>query len=351
MNVQLHGYSGRGEVLAIDTFNFPSSYPQYTNLLGLKFLYNNHRILRSSAHISREMLDQRLLDWFLEVANGSEVSLLQDLADMIQMYSPKYAEIAIEVLRARNSAVRQVQIEDTCTVESRNDKVNLPRNHVYNDRQSVHDTTINKSVKRAVVSLCQDFHTLGVPYDNLSGPIDSIQSYLIRNHGEWINDVIIRIRSDNADFGINVYLYQVFIAVWAFIEHNPNRDDMEERLIDEMKEMRNMCASGHLSRLVNALQGYTDKYVIRISDKEQIRAVVSSYLTKKLKEAPESVHDDMFVMGNEYIEYVKHVVMEKIPEWYEQYGEVDKFSAAVSEFAGTHISIVYPEDMKDWEKS
>ena len=50
--------------------------------------------------------------------------------------------------------------------------------------------------------------------------------------------------------------------------------------------MTKYCTTGHLSRLINVLQGYTDdkKLSIVISDEQQIKAVIYNYLdTEKYK--------------------------------------------------------------------
>lgn len=72
--------------------------------------------------------------------------------------------------------------------------------------------------------------------------------------------------------------------------------ELKIRLLEEIISMAQYCSTGHLSRFINVIQGFTEDpaLCITISDFAQIKSVVANVLQKILSSAPEDVLDSMF---------------------------------------------------------
>lgn len=79
-------------------------------------------------------------------------------------------------------------------------------------------------------------------------------------------------------------LAEVFIHIWARIQTKSDveKDLLGGRLIDELIEMADTCASGHAARLVNVLA--TVDFDLRISWEDQINANINGRLMAKMRD-------------------------------------------------------------------
>ena len=139
-----------------------------------------------------------------------------------------------------------------------------------------------------------------------------------------VNDVIDRIEIDTARFSHGddrFSLYNVFSNLWVFITRHKQQDELKTRLLEELNEMHSYCSTGHLSRLINVIQGYTEdpKLCIKISEQSQIKAVVSVILEKILSNAPEDVMDSMIGDQTLFAQFIVNEVNKKLPKLMEEY--------------------------------
>ena len=139
-----------------------------------------------------------------------------------------------------------------------------------------------------------------------------------------VNDVIDRIEIDTARFSHGddrFSLYNVFSNLWVFITRHKQQDYLKTRLLEELNEMHSYCSTGHLSRLINVIQGYTEdpKLCIKISEQSQIKAVVSVILEKILSNAPEDVMDSMIGDQTLFAQFIVNEVNKKLPKLMEEY--------------------------------
>lgn len=172
--------------------------------------------------------------------------------------------------------------------ETKNDKT------VYDDSQNVHDVNINETVIIASHRLIELFSETEF---NRKEVLESLQE-IDSSCTNIVNDVIDRIEIDTAHFSHGddrFSMYNVFSNLWVFIIRNKQRNELKIRLLEEFNEMHAYCSTGHLSRLINVIQGYTEdpKLCIKISEKSQIKAVMSIIIEKILSNAPEDVMDSM----------------------------------------------------------
>lgn len=166
---------------------------------------------------------------------------------------------------------------------------------VYQDSQNVHNSDVNKSVKRACRQMILDARNSSGYHVEFK---ESEVVHALAPPSPIIAKSLSRIQIDTARFlseGCNFTLYDVFSALWWVIQSRPQKTEMLKRLREELVSMSTYCSTGHLARLVNVVQGFDncEAYTIKISTKDQISAVVSTRLNKALQSAPEEVMDSM----------------------------------------------------------
>ena len=99
---------------------------------------------------------------------------------------------------------------------------------------------------------------------------------------------------DTSRFEYELSLSDILILIWNKIKSSKDKDEMEKRLIEELTDMNGLCATGHLSRLINVMSGFYEG-VIKISYKDQIKTYVYRHYNKVLETHPdqEIILDEM----------------------------------------------------------
>lgn len=230
---------------------------------------------------------------------------------------------------------------------------------VYKDSQNVHNSTINQSVLSAGENLIQIIDLLNtysaklkteedpdeISYlrSSLTGVIkditsktlnevldilpvntDNAEEYLTRKYPK--NSYIIKLICDRLVFDTSIFssysLSDIFSALWTLISIHHNKDDLMDRLMEEMLEMNTTCTTGHLSRFINVIQGYVtnDKLLIKMSNYDSFKASCIFYLNKNLQDAPDEVQDSMFEDKVLFYEYVLKLIQRQLPVWKKENG-------------------------------
>lgn len=154
------------------------------------------------------------------------------------------------------------------------------------------------------------------------------------SHNEIISTVLERIEIDTSRFkcGENMFsLYDVFSSLWSYINKHEYCADLYKRLIEEMTSMTKYCTTGHLSRFINVLQGYTDdkKLSIVISDEQQIKSVVYNYLDTEMRNAPDEITDAMISSNKTpFYDFILLKMNQRIVMLCNEYGEVQDYILA-----------------------
>jgi hypothetical protein len=149
---------------------------------------------------------------------------------------------------------------------------------VYADTQSVHNSTIQQTLRESMLRLLNEKITEKdviplVLSDSVLSPF--AKESLV----EYSRDESIRTE-------LNVTFSDVLVLVWNRIIVSPHSDDIKTVLNSEMTDAECKCFTGRISRLVNCLNGFDELVVIKISDNEQIGNVIS-IIKMKLEEANE----------------------------------------------------------------
>jgi hypothetical protein len=67
---------------------------------------------------------------------------------------------------------------------------------------------------------------------------------------------------------------EVLCCVWQVISEHKESSEIKKILNTEMKDSMCKCFTGRLSRLVNCLNGFDSRVLIKISDKNQILNII-----------------------------------------------------------------------------
>src|SRR3972149_10219204 len=259
-------------------------YTYYIQLL--KFLLRSHM----SEQVLKTTIVQELHNLF-DDRKTTEFNCM-DIADTLLLSGYRNeGELLLTRLRIRHNLI-ELKGEDK-------------RDTVYSDSQNVHNKNINETVVKAGYYLIADYYDAE---DEMRNPVDpdvvKVELSELRPlSSELIERVIERIQIDVSRFSYSSTgkkedqeeygMYKVFVSLWRFINKHIYKDELKLRLIEEMVAMADYCSTGHLSRFVNVIQGYTtdSKLIIKISDKDQLKSVIFGYLTKEMERAPDTIHE------------------------------------------------------------
>ena len=293
----------------------------------LKYILNTNLILRSCEHCTD------VLDEFEQLFGNENVSIYtkMEIADVFLLNNR--TQRGHEML----DILRELEYRLVLNPNDVNNAALYQRMMtVYGDSQNVHSTNLNESVLKACVHLMELEQPNGFDTDT----IKEILYKVVPEKCDYIDSVMERIEIDTSRFkcGDNMFgLYDVFSSLWAWISKHPSKEELYCRLVEEMVAMGKYCSTGHASRFINVIQGYSDDegLHVRISDEQQIRAVVGHYLDTVMMNATEDVTGAM--IGDEqtaFYEFIEYRMNDRIPQLLEEYGEVqDHIITAVKAYS------------------
>ena len=138
---------------------------------------------------------------------------------------------------------------------------------VYQDKQSIHNSSIQKSFRESVNKLLS------------KRPILSLERTLEEIVNSELSDIC---KSSLVDYSsskdihgeLNITFGDLLLAVWDRIRTHENKQDIYKILSQEMSDALCMCFTGRITRLVNTLSGFVPEVIMHISDNEQISNLV-----------------------------------------------------------------------------
>ena len=138
---------------------------------------------------------------------------------------------------------------------------------VYQDKQSIHNSSIQHSFRESVNRLLS------------KRPILSLEKTLEEIVSSELSDECKSSLMDYSSRGdihgeLNITFGDLLIAVWDRIRTHENKQDILSILSQEMSDALCMCFTGRITRLVNTLSGFVPEVEIKISDNEQISNLV-----------------------------------------------------------------------------
>lgn len=159
---------------------------------------------------------------------------------------------------------------------------------IYSNRQNAHVKSIDHNALLILEKI------LSLEYKDQ--PFDQVQGLVLTaaSHHAQVQSALTRIALDRATYGaLNLDLRTILVKVWGYIEHATDfKDEMTQRLIEELIEADQKCSSGFVVRMVNALSGFTDEIHLGISFEEQIVANLEARLNDRIKRIQDGEYRD-----------------------------------------------------------
>jgi hypothetical protein len=95
--------------------------------------------------------------------------------------------------------------------------------------------------------------------------------------------------------------------VWTTVRQHKEADEIKRVMDQEMKDSICRCFTGRLSRLVNCLNGFDDRVVVKISDQQELANLIIGIRQKtdSLEEQQQMVQREMSDRG-----YGKQIIQE-----------------------------------------
>nr|QBK87320.1 MAG: hypothetical protein LCMAC201_02300 [Marseillevirus LCMAC201] len=187
--------------------------------------------------------------------------------------------------------------------------VEVPERHqiiagtIFDDSQNVHTTEVNEAINESLLNLCKDpevrGNTVYKVYDDITDMINKLPSEDIRttpNQRRRAKAALTRYIEDRAVFTERrIKLGAILVLIWNRMVRHKEFVELCYRLIDELSEAFNTCATGHLSRVVSVLVSYYPDIVQFASFKTQLKNNILARINAAVRKAPEDLQGDLFI--------------------------------------------------------
>jgi hypothetical protein len=162
--------------------------------------------------------------------------------------------------------------------------------NVYTNLQNVHDENIDASIESILLQIsslkCKEKDGKFIDFSHIWSEIENMSKSLSPEDKDKVNSSLLRISIDQQIYTGSQTLKSVFCKVWQIIGDHDERDNLYARMIDELVDMADTCSSGHLSRIVNILSGFTVNgsiISINIGWEKQLQSNLVARLNARIK--------------------------------------------------------------------
>lgn len=172
------------------------------------------------------------------------------------------------------------------------------KNQYYEDKQNIHNSSINSSAQRYIRSIVKH-DPRPTSYTDIHS---AISECIYKNNIPAENRIKIfksldRINIDTATFTDYRITCADFLGyIWNRIQKHDYKNELENRLIEELIDMADTCSTGHINRLVNVFSGF-DENVITISWKDQIKANKNLLIERYIKDMKDDELKEDIIIG------------------------------------------------------
>lgn len=142
-------------------------------------------------------------------------------------------------------------------------------NTLYTNSQNVHNEQLESSILE-LIEFFAEYTTLlinriPITFQQVRRQIENL------SNKEKIQLSLNRIQIDRVLFSkYNMSLETLLIKLWSYIQNNEEyKEQLIQRLLEELEDMSGTCSSGFASRIVNVISGFGD-FSLRISWEDQI---------------------------------------------------------------------------------
>lgn len=223
------------------SFLFNQQNSTYYQILSAQYLLKNVEL--SIDEIQK--IELKILDFSSN--SNLEYNRRADAADVILKFGTDFnKKIAIQIIKQLG--------EINGTVKT-----------IYDNAQNVHINEIDKSIEDILAQL-SDINII-VDFDTIKTDIKQ------KTKSKNVSFALNRIYIDKSLYSkYNYTLLNILLKIYNYIANHQNKQikqQLYQRLIEELEEMSDTCSSGFASRLVNVLSGFDD-FNLKISFEQQI---------------------------------------------------------------------------------
>jgi len=294
------------------------------------------RLLVAQYICNRSMSNNEILgiyEWVQFIANNNTINrdIKANAIDILKLTNnPLYMIRADNILRAENRervpqrhvGRRGAPIGDIAMQQALLANFGQPpraqkyrQKTIYKDTQTVHNHAINESVLNTMQDL-QTQHAGDNTRGNFQEILNGITDTAVRKR---VNNAYNRIQTDSSTYRNGMSLPTSFNNLLQHIDGHEHKEELQKRLVEEMSEMSGMCATGHLARMANTLQGFEENR-IKVDPQDEIYAKLSHVIQQRAQE-DEAVMDMLMDPGSQqFTEMVNNVAEEILPELHQDYG-------------------------------
>lgn len=201
-----------------------------------------------------------------------------------------------------------------------NKPIKLPEYSIYEDRQNVHNNSINETTLNIASELIKKYSPLN-PLTYTHYRINLNENDILK-----VEESIHRINTDTSKFKYDISLYKLYQSVLQFIEKHKDKEELYKRLVEELIDMHKKCVSGHLARLVSVVQGFETDFSNQVSNIDhEIYAKIKHIIEKEIQESDnmDNIIEDMLSDNKEiYYSFIKQTINKHKNSLYEEYQNI-----------------------------
>lgn len=137
--------------------------------------------------------------------------------------------------------------------------LSINHNHVYNDSQNVHEFVAStiKIAKEIMIRYPAQYKRPSTLRFKLF--FDVIESATVNG----------------------IKACDIFASIYSYILYHEHKEEMLKRLIEEINDCRETCASGHVTRMINSIRGFQDDFCTKLDDYESTKAKLFNNINKE----------------------------------------------------------------------
>ena len=201
----------------------------------------------------------------------------------------------------RNQILQAVELGQAAVIDTTPQFTPAITGTVYDDSQNVHDTAVNEAIKESLLNLSKDPEVRGNTVykvsDDITDMINKLDTHrTTQKQRSRAKAALARFIEDPAVFTEKrIKLGLVLVLVWNRICRHRESSEMHIRLVQELAEAFNTCASGHLSRIVSVLVGYCRDIKQFAGFETQLVNNIKARINSEIRKAPEELQGDLFI--------------------------------------------------------
>lgn len=270
---------------------------RYNNIYNIDFtIFKTHPKLK--LNLSYNCLSNENIDDILLVNNKADIKM-QNRYIHKTITNQNYNDI--EIRNLMNANLHQNNERRQNRENNNNDINNVASNVLASNTQTVHLSSINKTIKTSYNNIIKYINTnnLREKKDNLTRSFFADCIYSIWDSNSIIvNEIIYEFKRNNLETTrclaflnekkgdinkhslIKLSYMELLSDVWTVIYTHSQKINLIERLHTEIVDSIGMCFTGCVNRLINVLVGYIDGVIVSISLKEEIQMSIQQLMDK-----------------------------------------------------------------------